>query len=213
MAKTWQQSEIGYLNRYAGTKTLAELARRFEADEAKVLAKLVELGLRTKDGKPEAETEADPVFEVYEAALGHLYKGRWEKAAKLFDRVAGESDQPELAARARQLLAAARRRAAEAEGGDGPSDDPFLAAVYQRNRGDLTAAMRICRAGGRQHKDERFAYLEAALLALEGREEEAADALARAVELNPKNRVHAFHDPDFAGLRAKSEHAALFGLG
>ena len=87
MAKTWQQSEISYLNRYAATKTLAELARRFEADEARVLAKLAELGLRTKDGKPAAAAAADPVFEVYEEALGHLYKGRWEKAAKLFDRV------------------------------------------------------------------------------------------------------------------------------
>jgi tetratricopeptide (TPR) repeat protein len=213
MAKTWQQSEISYLNRYAGSKTLAELARRFESDEARVLAKLAELGLRTKDGKPDDEVGADPVFEVYEEALGHLYKGRWEKAAKLFERVAGESDQPELTARARQLLAAARRRAAEAGETDGPPDDPFLAAVYQRNRGDLAAALKICRAGGRQHKDERFAYLEAALLTLEGREDEAAEALARAVELNPKNRVHAFHDPDFSTLRAKSEHAALFGLG
>ena len=211
MAKSWQQSEINYLNRYAGTKTLAELARRFETDEARVLAKLAELGLRTRDGKPEDETEADPVFEVYEEALGHLYKGRWEKAAKLFGRVADESDQPELAARARQLLVAARRRADEAEGGDG-ADDPFLSAVYLRNRGDVAAALKICRLGGRVQKDERFAYLAAALYALEGRDDEAAEALAHAVELNPKNRVHAFHDPDFAGLRAKPEHAALFGL-
>lgn len=212
MAKSWQQSEINYLNRYAGTKTLAELARRFETDEARVLAKLGELGVRTKDGKPASQVEADPSFAVYEEGLGHLYKGRWEKAEKLFTRVVGESDQPELAARARQLAAAARRKAAEAGAADG-GDDPFLSAVYHRNRGDLAAAIKICRLGGRQHKDERFAYLEAALLTLDGREEEAAEALARAVELNPKNRVHAFHDPDFAALRAKPEHAALFGLG
>ena len=111
MAKTWQQSEISYLNRYAATKTLAELARRFEADEARVLAKLAELGLRTKDGKPAAAAETDPVFEVYEEALGHLYTGRWEKAAKLFDRVAGESDQPELAARTQQRTARPRSSA------------------------------------------------------------------------------------------------------
>lgn len=210
MAKSWQQSEINYLNRYAGTKTLAELARRFETDEARVLAKLAELGVRTKDGKP-AQAEPDPAFGIYEEALGHLYKGRWEKAAKLFGRVADESDQPELAARARQLLVAAHRRAAEAEGG-GDAGDPFLSAVYHRNRGDLAAAIKICRLGGRVQKDERFAYLAAALYALEGRDDEAAEALAHAVELNPKNRVHAFHDPDFAALRAKPEHAALFGL-
>ncbi len=31
-------------------------------------------------------------------------------------------------------------------------------------------------------------------------------ALTRAVELNPKNRVHAFHDPDFAELRQDRDH-------
>lgn len=210
-SKSWQQSEINYLERYAAQKTLADLLRRFEADEKAVLAKLTELGLRTKDGKPEAEASADPVFEIYEEALGHLYKKHWDKAAKLFQRVADESDQPELTASARQLLAAARRRAAEA-GDDGPSDDPFMAAVYYRNRGDLGEALKICRLGGRSQKDERFAYLAAAVHALEGRESDAAEALARAVELNPKNRVHAFHDPDFAALRARPEHAALFGL-
>lgn len=212
MAKSWQQSETNYLERYAASKTLAELTRRFETDEAAVLAKLSELGLRTKDGKPEAQASADPVFEIYEEAIGHLYKGRWDKAAKLFERVAGESDQPELTSRAHQLLAAARRRAAEASE-DGGGDDPFLAAVYHRNRGEIDQALKICKQGGRSSKDERFAYLAAALHALEGHESEAAEALAKAVELNPKNRVHAFHDPDFADLRSKPEHAALFGLG
>lgn len=211
MAKSWQQSEINYLNRYASSKTLAELTNRFEADETEVLAKLSELGVKTKDGKPDTESASDPAFEIYETALGHLYKGRWDKAIELFEKVAEESDQPDLAARARQLAGAAARRRGEAEGDDG-IDDPFLAAVYERNRGDLAAALKICRQGGRSHKDERFAYLEAALQAVAGEEEEAAEVLARAVEMNPKNRVHAFHDPDFAELRANREHAALFGL-
>lgn len=212
MAKSWQQSDVNYLNRYAPSKTLAELTRRFEAGEKEVLAKLVELGLRTKDGKPEAEVADDPVFEVYEKALGQLYKGQWEKAIEAFERVAAESDQPELAARARQHAGAAARRRAEAGGDDG-TDDPFLVAVFERNRGDLAAALKICRQGGRSHKDERFAYLEAALQAAAGEDQQAAEVLARAVEMNPKNRVHAFHDPDFAELRSNPEHAALFGLG
>lgn len=212
MAKSWQQSEINYLERYAASKTLADLTRRFEADDAAVLAKLSELGLRTKDGKPEAQASADPVFAIYEEALGHLYEKRWDKAAELFERVAADSDQPELTASARQLLGAARRRAAEARG-DGDGDDPFLTAVYHRNRGDVGRALEICKQGGRIQKDERFAYLAASLHALEGRDKDAAEALGKAVELNPKNRVHAFHDPDFADLRGKSEHAALFGLG
>ena len=37
-------------------------------------------------------------------------------------------------------------------------------------------------------------------------------ALSRAIELNAKNRVHAFHDPDFAELRKDRDLRQLFGL-
>lgn len=211
MAKSWKKTETNYLNRYAQSKTLAELTQRFDADEKDVLAKLNELGVRTKDGKPEAQVEADPVFEIYEKALGELYGKHWAKAVELFEQVVEESDQPELTDRARQLAAAARRSQGAAEGDDAP-DDPFLHAVYLRNRGDLDEALKICGQGGRSGKDERFAFLAASLHAVEGRHKEAAEALAKAIEMNPKNKVHAFHDPDFSELRADSEHAALFGL-
>ena len=68
------------------------------------------------------------------------------------------------------------------------------------------------RQGCRDQKDERFAYLAASIHAAEGRTEEAAQALSRAIDLNPKNRVHAFHDPDFAELRKDRDHRQLFGL-
>lgn len=211
MAKRWKQTETNYLNRYAHSKTLAELTQRFDADPSDVLAKLGTLGLRTKDGKPEAQVEADPVFEIYEEGFAELYKKHWAKAIKLFEQVVAESDQAELTDRARQLATAARRSQAEARGEETP-EDPFLHAVYLRNRGDLDDALKLCGQGGRSGKDERFAYLAAALHAVAGRPKEAAETLAKAIEMNPKNRVHAFHDPDFAELRNDSEHAALFGL-
>ena len=61
--------------------------------------------------------------------------------------------------------------------------------------------------GGRQTRDERFAYLAASIHALREDHEAALRLLDHSIELNPKNRVHAFHDPDFATLRERGEIA------
>ncbi|HEY4593589.1 MAG TPA: hypothetical protein VIJ61_14335, partial [Thermoanaerobaculia bacterium] len=101
---------------------------------------------------------------------------------------------------------------AEGKGAKSPEPVPYLQAVYERNRGDLKAALDIAQKGGRDQKDERFAYLAASIHAVENRLEDAVQALAKAVELNPKNRIHAFHDADFAELRKNRDQRHLFGL-
>ena len=156
-----------------------------------------------------AAADIDPALDAFTKALDAFHKKDWAKAAKLLESVLAESDRPDLSARARQYLAATRQKLDKAKEEEG---DPFLRAVYEKNRGDAAAAQEICRQGGRDQKDERFAYLTASIHAAEGRTEEAVQALSRAIELNPKNRVHAFHDPDFAELRKDRDHRQLFGL-
>lgn len=209
MAKSWKDSEIDYLKRFAKSKTLKQLAQRFGTDADAVTGKLVELDLTTKDGKPETGAAADPILGVYENAVREAYRGKWKQAAALFEKVVAEGDQPEISERARQYLAACRRRLAPDDDG---GVDAYTSAVFAKNRGDYDQALSICKEGGRSKKDERFAFLAASIYSLTEREEEAAEALALAIEMNPKNRVHAFHDPDFAALRGQKEHAHLFGL-
>lgn len=162
-----------------------------------------------------AAAAIDPALDTFTKALDSFHKKDWAKAAEQFEAVLAQSDLLELSARARQYLAASRQRIDEAGGAKGKKakqedGDPFLRAVFEKNRGDSAAALEICRQEGREQKDERFAYLAASIHAAEGRTEEAVEALSRAIELNPKNRVHAFHDPDFADLRR--DHRQLFGL-
>ncbi len=210
MAKSWSAQETGYLKRYAATKTLEELVQRFEAEPDEVRAKLTELELTTRDHEPRGGAAAapDPMLGPFEEGLGALYGGKWTTAAELVVRMAAASAQPELAARARQHLAAARRRAAAA-GDDG---DPYLDAVYAKNAGDLERAREIVAA---QKKDEggRFAFLDATLHAVGQRPSEAAAALERAISADPRHKVSAYHDPDFADLRKDKDYAHLFGLG
>src|SRR5215210_7740771 len=157
-------------------------------------------------------TSSDPALDALTEGLSALQRKDWKKAAERLEKAVELADRPELADRARQFLAACRQRS-----GDGPKAapeevDPFLQAVYEKNRGEFQAALEISRKGGRDQKDERFAYLVASIHALENRTEEAAQALAHAVELNSKNRIHAFHDPDFAELRKNRDYRPLFGL-
>jgi tetratricopeptide (TPR) repeat protein len=163
---------------------------------------------------PAPAAPGDPALEAFTEGLQALQKKDWSGAAKLFESALEQSDRSDLSARARQFLTTARQHlpgkpAAKEKEEDG---DPFLQAVFEKNRGNLAAALDLCRKEGREQKDERFAYLAASVHAAEGRMEEAVQALNRAIELNPKNRVHAYHDSDFAEIRRDRDHRQLFGL-
>jgi len=200
MPKRWQKTDLAYLKRYAATKSLRELAQRLKKDPQAVKDKLHDLGITSRDGGSSPQNDAS--VELYEQALKAMYREKWTEAARQFARVAAESEWPELRDRALQLRDATLQRQAAA-GAEGLADEPFLLAVYHKNRGELAEALQICARGGRQSKDERFAYLAASIHALQGDDEEAARLLDLSIDLNPKNRVHAYHDPDFAGLRER----------
>jgi tetratricopeptide (TPR) repeat protein len=158
----------------------------------------------------------DPSLDALTAGLSALQAKDWKKAVALFEQAVETSDRPEVKDRARQFLHVSRQKQ-EAAGSkpaqDAAEADPYLLAVYEKNRGNLAGALEMSRKGGRDQKDERFAYLTASIHAAEDRLEEAVQALSRAIELNPKNRIHAFHDPDFAELRKnRDQQRALFGL-
>jgi len=194
MSKRWQKVELAYLQKHAGKKPLRELAERFHTDEATVQAKIDEM----KGGGKQSSAAAPDAVEHYQAGLQALYAQEWQKAIDLLDGVARESV-GELAARARQFAATARQRMAEA-----PPEDPWLRAVYEKNRGRFAEALQVCKDGGRCEKDGRFAYLAAVLHTLQGDVEAGRRHLDRAIELDPHNRAHALHDPDLRPLRSEA---------
>jgi len=168
-----------------------------------------------KGAKPVQSMDDDPALDALTQGIAALQAKDWAKAVHLFEKAVEESDRPEVRDRARQFLTASRQKAqaGEAQPAKGAAEpDPYLLAVYEKNRGNLKEALEISRKGGRDQKEERFAYLTASIHAIESRWDEAAQALTKAVELNPKNRIHAFHDPDFAELRKNRDLRPLFGL-
>lgn len=207
MAKRWKKQEITYLKRYAGKKHVAELAERFRTNNDEVSRKLTELGLEAKDSASIRALPPDPQLGIFEKGLKALHQNKWKEASQFFERILEETEESDLAQRSRRYLGVCRQNLAKTRARD---EDPFLLAVYESNRGNYDAALALCSRGGRQSKDERFAYLAASVYSLQGDLEKAAKFLALAIELNPKNRIHAYHDSDFDALRDSSEHRHLF---
>jgi hypothetical protein len=201
MSKRWQKVEITYLKKHAASKSVAELAERFHTDVAAVEAKLQELRLG-----PGATAASDAlILERYRQGMAALYGKKWQEAEELLGEVVRSSEQPELSARARQFAATARANAAGAEG-----EDPYLRAVFEKNRGDLEAVLALCEQESRVTRDGRFAYLAAAVESLRERLDRSAEHLRRAFELDSRNRGYARRDPDLENLRQSPEHAHLF---
>lgn len=189
MSKRWTKVEVAFLEKHAGDKSLAELAERFRTDPATVQKKLDEL-------RKSGSAAGDDAVEVYQQGLQALYGGDWQRAAESFERVARDGS-VDLAARARQFATVARQRAGAA---DAPPEDPWVRAVYEKNRGELDAALALCTEGRRAETDGRFAYLAAVVCTLRGDAAGGRQHLQRAVELDPRNRAHALHDPDLRPL-------------
>jgi len=202
MEKRWSKAEIAHLKRNAGKQSAEELAQRFHTDSETVRRKLGELGL----GSAEADAQAaDAALQDFAQALDLLNAKKWAQAAKLLEKVATGAEGIQLADRARQYLAICRSRTAKQDGGG----DPYLSAVVEKNQGNLKAALALCKKHGSVTEDERYAYLAASIQALSGAEAEALKLLETAIRLEPKNRVHAYHDPDFEALQASDEFTQL----
>jgi tetratricopeptide (TPR) repeat protein len=203
MAKRWKKEEVTYLRRYAKKRTLVELTERFRIDAEAVEAKLAELGLQTIDGMGMVNLAEDPIVKIYELGLQAVSDRKWGEAKRQFKKVVAEGDMVDLVHRAEQYLDLAARHT----GGDTDAPDDYLKAILEYNAGNLESAETACKLEGRLEKDDRFAYLGAAIAATRQEFELALERLEVAVELNPRNLIQARQDLDFSELREQPELA------
>lgn len=203
MEKRWSKTEISHLKKHAASQTVEELAARFHTETSEVVSKMDELHLTAQKS---AGSEIDVALKDFEAALDKINKKQWSDAKSLMEKVAAEADTAQMADRARQYIEICSRQEDTLS-----SDDPYLLAVFEKNRGNLDLALEACQ-GEKDDKSGRFAYLKASIQALAGEEDEALRLLDEAIGIEPKNRVHAYHDPDFRELQGREEFNDLVSL-
>lgn len=205
MEKRWSKTEIAHLKRHAESQSLEELAQRFHTDTDTVRRKLQDLKLVSA----EAADDTDDALKRYEEGLRLLYDSKWKEAEEIFSALVGDADHPQIADRARQFTELCRQRT-----GSSPKDvDPYDRAVFEKNRGNLDEARKLAKKLAKVDDDERSAYLMASIEALDGADDRALELLETAIRLEPKNRVHAYHDPDFETIRGSEEFAGLIAAG
>ncbi|MEO1365663.1 MAG: hypothetical protein AAFX50_00710 [Acidobacteriota bacterium] len=200
MDKLWSKTEISHLKRNAASQTLEDLAERFHTDTETVRVKMEELGLVAS---PSSAGSTDVMTEHFTKGVEALYGDDLDAAIQHFETVANQAEGRQLRDRASQYLEICRKKQAGAD----PVEDLYLAAVMAKNRGDLEGALEFAAQG--DAGDEKFAYITASLQAMAGDEEAAIEALTRAIELEPRNRVYAYHDPDFRDLREAESFSTL----
>ncbi len=150
-----------------------------------------------------AQTNENDTLGTFSKALELLHASDWSQAASLLEKVIADTDSIHLRDRARQMHTICEHQLAD----DLDIEDPYLSAVFEKNRGNLDRALALIEEAGTQ--DERFAFLAASVQSLRGETEEALEHLDNAIRLEPKNRVHAYHDPDFESLREDESFQSL----
>jgi tetratricopeptide (TPR) repeat protein len=168
------------------------------------------MATKTKTSETPDSAPAHSVEQVFSEALGHLDAGDLSAAVRAFTLVeegAVAQDRLSLCRAARSYLAAIRARQ---EQGEASRPAPELAVQLHLNRRDLDEA--LAKAGealAAQPDRASLHYLKALAYALQGSAQESAEALARAIELEPGLLFQFRLEPDFDGVRHSGPFAAL----
>ena len=157
----------------------------------------------------QAATEA---LKTYEEALKVFKKGDYSRAVSEFEAIVKDyPGEREICDRSRLWVAAAKARLASQPAAKTP-DEHYYRGVLAANEGRLEdAASSFQAAVSQDPRGDRAYYGLAALSGLRGETSGAVAHLAKAMEINPSNRVRALNDADFDTLRDDPEFMAALG--
>jgi len=139
-------------------------------------------------------------FQHYESALQQLQQGKYEKALAAFEKLLPGAP-PELLERCRTYITTCRRQMARPNLDFATPEERYDYAVSQLNRGFYEEAREQLNTVVSQHRNAEFGFYGLAVLdSITGRTQECLTNLARAIELNPRNRLQARTDGDFQNM-------------
>ncbi len=140
---------------------------------------------------------------LYEKGLKALQRKHYPGAATAFRQVLEQfPEERELHERARLYLNVCKRETKPLAKTPKSVDERILAATLALNRRDVDQALSLLQRTASSHrKHDHIQYMLALAHALSDDVETAAEHLARAIALNPSNRLQAKQEPDFDSIR------------
>ena len=147
-----------------------------------------------------AATASGPVFQQYEAAVQLVQAGKYEKAIAAFQKLL-TTVPPDFRERCNMYISTCQRQMAQSMLTFLSPEEHYDYAISQLNTGYYEEARDHFNRILADHPDADYAFYGIALLdAITGRTQDCLRSLARAIELNPRNRLQARADNDFQSM-------------
>lgn len=147
-----------------------------------------------------ARTPAQEQLEAFEKGVKLFSQQRFEEALAAF-RGTQSGPAVNVADRARQYIHVCERRISAPKLEFRTADDHFNYGVERLNARDIEKARQhLKQALSMQPKGDHILYAMALCHGLSGDGNSAYENLKLAIELEPRNRLHARHDPDFMAV-------------
>jgi tetratricopeptide (TPR) repeat protein len=141
-----------------------------------------------------------PAFQQYLGAMQLLQQGKFEKAMAAFEKLLLTAPL-ELRDRCRVYVSTCQRQLQNSKLSFQTPEEHYDYAISKLNTGYYEEAREQFEGILNGHQAADYAFYGMALLnAITGRAQDCLDNLARAIELNPKNRLQARSDNDFQSM-------------
>ena len=141
-----------------------------------------------------------PAFQQFQAAVQLLQQGKYEKASAAFEKLLPNAPL-EIVERCRTYIVTCHRQLEKHNLSFATPEEHYDYAISQLNTGYYDEAREQFQCILSSHPDIDYAFYGLAVLdSITGRSQDCLNNLARAIELNPKNRLQARVDNDFQSM-------------
>lgn len=150
--------------------------------------------------KGSVSSSSNAAFQYYQAAVELVQQTKYDKALAAFEKLL-PSAPPEILERCRMYIQTCKRQLAHADLAFASPSERFDYAISQLNAGDYEAAREQISKVISDDAEADYAYYGLAVLdSMTGRVQDCLDNLAKAIEMNPRNRLQARSDGDFQNM-------------
>jgi tetratricopeptide (TPR) repeat protein len=150
--------------------------------------------------RPAPDSSHQQSFTQFQNAVQLMQEGKFDRARVLFEKLAKDGA-PEILERSRVYLAVCSRHAKKEGLAFATPEEQYDYAISLLNTGHYEDARDQFDGLLRANPDMDYAHYGMAVLnSITGQAEECLDHLARAISLNPQNRIQARSDSDFSDM-------------
>lgn len=136
----------------------------------------------------------------YQAAVQLVQQGKYEKALAAFEKLLPTAP-PEIVERCRMYIQTCQRQLSQKGLAFLTPEEQFDYAISQLNAGYFEEAGQQLHSVLAKYPDADYALYGLAVLdSITGRAEDCLEHLARAIQMNPRNRLQARSDNDFQSM-------------